>query len=756
MGEVTPETGWTNIGLILEKYSPDIRSLIRKQEKVCNKISKKKMSVVFNQTCINEGLLPKYTIFRLHDPAAKYHNTTTEFRKELIVRQITSAQNDINSLNEEFEKIKEMLKNKLSPEDLDYVQHNLQRTISNKEIHHRQQILKKLRNLYNGNILLPNYQDNYINLSEHILTNDQKEFLNLGPNCHLQSHFDPLKKKTEIEMLYRAVSKLQTQEIITVDPNLKDLLKAEGLKNRSPKHKSILTKELKAAAKELKNNPDIIIRRADKANMYVILNKIDYDDKIHQILKDTNKFKRLSKDTTDNLKKSVNALISANNAEIGSKKLTKITGEYKPGYLYGTVKIHKPGAPLRPIISQIPTPVYNISKTLNEIISPYIPSKYSVNSTDEFLEVLHTMQPNDDILASLDAENLFTNVPVEETINIICKNVFNHPSLPPPKIKSDTLRKLLLACTTQVPFVDHNGNLYTQINGVSMGSCLGPTFSEFYMSHIENKTFQTENKPRLYLRYVDDILILINNTDDIIRLRNAFQNNSVLTFTYELNKQNRIPFLDVLIDSSGDIFTTSPYRKPTSENSCLLNFKSECPNRYKIAVIKNFIYRAKTISSNDNIFFKALSNIKQTLINNNFPNHIVDQQIRITLKNHYGNNGNKQINKPSDAEKTITLFYCNQFHCNYKQDETTMKTLIRQHISAVDPTSEVKLIIYYRKFKTQNLLLDNNPSRNRSKVAQTNVIYEFICKIGNCISNNNSYVGQTTTLLLFLFLIRFV
>ena len=83
-------------------------------------------------------------------------------------------------------------------------------------------------------------------------------------------------------------------------------------------------------------------------------------------------------------------------------------------------------------------------------------------------------------------ENLFTNVPVHDTIEIMLQHIYNHPSLPPLKITPNTLRKLLLACTTQAPFYDHNDNIYIQINGVSMGSALGPLFANFYMGHLFN------------------------------------------------------------------------------------------------------------------------------------------------------------------------------------------------------------------------------------------------------------------------------
>ena len=66
--------------------------------------------------------------------------------------------------------------------------------------------------------------------------------------------------------------------------------------------------------------------------------------------------------------------------------------------------------------------------------------------------------------------------------------------------------------------------------------------------------------------------------------------------------------------------------------SCTLNFKSECPNRYKKVIIHNLIFHAKLISSKT-IFYKGVENIKQALVNNGFPNYIVDEQIKRMIKN---------------------------------------------------------------------------------------------------------------------------
>ena len=124
---------------------------------------------------------------------------------------------------------------------------------------------------------------------------------------------------------------------------------------------------------------------------------------------------------------------------------------------------------------------------------------------------------------------MFTNVPVHATIEIILQHIYHHTSLPPLKISPNILRKLLLACTTQVPFYDHKDNIYIQIDGVSMGSALGPLFANFYMGHLEDKIFQLIDKPSIYLRYVDDILVLTEKVSDIENLKQVLHSNSVLS-----------------------------------------------------------------------------------------------------------------------------------------------------------------------------------------------------------------------------------
>ena len=91
--------------------------------------------------------------------------------------------------------------------------------------------------------------------------------------------------------------------------------------------------------------------------------------------------------------------------------------------------------------------------------------------------------------------------------------------------------------------------------------------------------------------------------------------------------------------------------------------------------------------------------------------------------------------------------YSNQMHYNYRSDEKILKTLIHKNILPTDPNKKIKLVIYYNKFKTSNLVIRNNSSLSIGVLQKTNGIYQFKCPLGGCISDNNIYVGLTSTTL---------
>ena len=476
--------------------------------------------------------------------------------------------------------------------------------------------------------------------------------------------------------------------------------------------------------------------------MFVILDATEYHQKTATILDDNTKFKKISKNPTDQLKRSANDLINALNKASKTFKFDKITGEYQPGYFYGNVKTHKPGNPLRPIISQIPLPTYKLAKTLNSIVSPFIPATYSLKSSAEFIDLLKT-RTRRGTLASLDVCSLFTNVPVERTIDIIANYVYNNDTLPAPDIPEPIMRAMLRLCTTKAPFRCPQGQLYYQTDGIAMGSPLGVLFAQAFMAAVEEEVFSDSAiKPALYCRYVDDILTEVQDMASLQRLKSRLEEVSGLRFTVEDSIANKISFLDVSIDASEGNFITSVYRKPTDNERCL-NGKSECPQRYKEGVVRAYVHRALKHCSSWPLVHQELRRIKQVLINNDYDLTTIDRQIQAIVDNYITNPTQTAPNRGS----TISLYYKSQMTTNYKTEESALKNIIRRNCRPINPQDHIKMTIYYQSPTTASLIVKNRVN-DQSPLKQSNVVYHFKCNKGDCaLLPTSGYIGYTTTTL---------
>lgn len=198
--------------------------------------------------------------------------------------------------------------------------------------------------------------------------------------------------------------------------------------------------------------------------MYVLMNIAEYLNEIDETLSDSNKYKQIKKNPTEDFKKKLNRYMKEKNS-IGSIKSDKLTREYDLGYCFGNVKTHKLGNKLRPIISQIPTPTWNVAKRLCAILTLYKPNTYCQQSAPDFLDILKTHFATVKLM-SLYVEFLFTNVPVGRTIDCIIDRVF-HNSTTPTDIQEDVLRGLLECCTREGPFISPRRKKYCQTDGVA-------------------------------------------------------------------------------------------------------------------------------------------------------------------------------------------------------------------------------------------------------------------------------------------------
>ena len=91
-------------------------------------------------------------------------------------------------------------------------------------------------------------------------------------------------------------------------------------------------------------------------------------------------------------------------------------------------------------------------------------------------------------MGSLDVDSLFTNMLLEETMNIRTNLLDNNEDVIEGINKSES--KNLLSLATQESYFIFNDVLYKKKDGVAMGSPLGPTMANVFLSFNEVKWFE--------------------------------------------------------------------------------------------------------------------------------------------------------------------------------------------------------------------------------------------------------------------------
>ena len=173
-----------------------------------------------------------------------------------------------------------------------------------------------------------------------------------------------------------------------------------------------------------------------------------------------------------------------------------------PARIYGTPKMHKFSSSdsfpkLCSIVSSIGTFNYNLARFLCDLLSPLVPNDYSCKDTFSFVSQIKNANLSKKFLVTYDVTSLFTNIPLQETIDIAINLIFNHnPNL---NITRKELKELFLFATSKTHFI-FNSKFYNQIDGVAMGSPLAPVLANIFMAFHESKWLNEYNlnKPKFF------------------------------------------------------------------------------------------------------------------------------------------------------------------------------------------------------------------------------------------------------------------
>ena len=343
------------------------------------------------------------------------------------------------------------------------------------------------------------------------------------------------------------------------------------------------------------------------------------------------------------------------------------------------------------------------------------------------------MEINDqDILVSYDVSSLFTNVPVNETIELLAEKAFKDDWFNREYNLNITKPDLieLLGIATKNQLFQFQGNLYEQVDGVAMGSPLGPLMANTFMCGIEEQLEIQNKMPAFYKRYVDDTLSKMPDATAASEFLSTLNEiHPSVSFTMELEDNNRLPFLGMEIIKNGSQLDTKVYKKPT-DTGLLLHYQSHVDVKYKHSLLKTMLNRAFKLSSNWKLFHQECERLKETFARLQYPESLVETTIRqfVEAKVVTGNACPQQQQAPSQQEVPIRVVL------PYKDQKAANS--VRRQLSDLSRkiNTEIRPVYTSRKIKDTIKVKEQKPPI----VNQQSAVYYFKCDLCDA-----DYVGYS-------------
>ena len=255
------------------------------------------------------------------------------------------------------------------------------------------------------------------NFSKTPLTDGQQCLLSHGPNFVIVPREPPTCKY--IVATEKVCQQLTQGKVEEQRGEVKSLLRKDH------KTKPNIPRDEHQVLREIKRDNTRMVLTADKGVSLVVLDSEDYTAKSEELLHQPN-YKILKADLTNKYKNKLIGLLKNIKAEGGIDDNTYRRmypmGAVPPKY-YGLPKVHKPGMPLRPIISSIGSVTHSTAKELARIIKPLVGgSSHHVKNNMDFIQSIEGIQLRlEECMMSFDVESLFTSVPIEPSLAIIKK-----------------------------------------------------------------------------------------------------------------------------------------------------------------------------------------------------------------------------------------------------------------------------------------------------------------------------------------------
>lgn len=223
-----------------------------------------------------------------------------------------------------------------------------------------------------------------INLTTINIPEETKQILSLGPKFNFPNfnkQIDIPNLITDIEYCIQDINlPIKNKIRLEICNSITYFSKSIKLNITKQHLKEELQQKIKTTKLFLKNNNNLLILQSDKTNNTVIMDKQQYNNKMLELLSNTDNYQQIKNNPILKLQNTTNSFAKnlLNNNYIDDstyKKLICHNGTL--ARIYGLPKLHKINHPLRPIVAAYTEPQNNLSKYFSKILkNTLLKSKY--------------------------------------------------------------------------------------------------------------------------------------------------------------------------------------------------------------------------------------------------------------------------------------------------------------------------------------------------------------------------------------------
>ena len=335
------------------------------------------------------------------------------------------------------------------------------------------------------------------------------------------------------------------------------------------------------------------------------------------------------------------------------KHIHYYTTKYTEPRFYIIPKLHKTPIAGRPIVPSHSWMTSGLSRIADYLLRPALNGCTTVlRDTKQLVNIIEKKQFNtqDILLVTADVNSLYTNISISDCIEKLSRFTYLRGR--------EYILEMINIVLKYNYFKDINEMWYHQIHGIAMGTPIAPLIANLYMYQLEMNILNGTHTPILYVRYIDDILMVWNKEDGVHVtewLDGMTRQAPSIKFTTKVSN-DEIDFLDLTIYKGSRFRQTGFLDIKTHEKELnkylYIPFSSKHTMSARRSFIKTELIRHARNCSSAYEYNRAFTRFQLRLIKRNYPIDFImeaAESVKYSLRSKY---------LEDSTPRTSKIMYC--------------------------------------------------------------------------------------------------